>query len=37
MNPASTGSTLAVRPINLVHHFLAWGVAIPAIYFGIQP
>jgi hypothetical membrane protein len=36
MNPDSTRSAIAVRPVDPIRHVLAWGVAIPAIYFGIQ-
>jgi hypothetical membrane protein len=36
MNPASTRSAITARPVDPVHHVLAWGVALPVIYFGIQ-
>jgi hypothetical protein len=36
MHSASTRSAIAMRPVDPVHHVLALGVAIPAIYFGIQ-
>jgi hypothetical membrane protein len=36
MNPASTRSAIAVRPVDPARRILALGVAIPAIYFGVQ-